>query len=59
VVELSVKIISERGGRIAAANVFYARVPADSANGAAAVNALNDALSRVLVDLVRWTATKI
>jgi cholesterol transport system auxiliary component len=59
VVELSVKIIGERGGRIAAANVFYARVPADSANSAAAVSALNDALSRVLVDLVRWTATKI
>ena len=59
VVELSVKIIGERGGRIAAANVFYAHVPAAGANGQAAVNALNDALAIVLVDLVRWTATKI
>jgi cholesterol transport system auxiliary component len=59
VVELSVKIIGERGGRIAAAKVFYARVPAAGANGAAAVNALNEALANVLVELVRWTATKI
>ena len=59
VVELSVKIIGERGGRIAAANVFYAHVPAAGANGSAAVNALNDALAQVLVELVRWTATKI
>jgi cholesterol transport system auxiliary component len=59
VVELSVKIIGERGGRIAAAKVFYARVPAAGANGVAAVNALNDALANVLVELVRWTATKI
>ena len=59
VVELSVKIIGERGGRIAAANVFRAHVPAAGANGQAAVNALNDALAMVLVELVRWTATKI
>jgi len=59
VVELSVKIIGERGGRIAAANVFRAHVPAAGANGQAAVNALNDALAIVLVELVRWTATKI
>ncbi len=59
VVELSVKIIGERGGRIAAANVFSAHVPAAGANGPAAVNALNDALAIVLVELVRWTATKI
>jgi cholesterol transport system auxiliary component len=59
VVEISAKIISERGGRIAAARVFIGRLPAPSANGAGAASALNDALSIVLVDLVRWTSTKI
>lgn len=59
VIEISAKIISERGGRIVAANVFTARVPAPSASGANAANAINDALSVVLVDMVRWTASKI
>jgi cholesterol transport system auxiliary component len=59
VVEISAKIISERGGRIVAATVFTSRVPAPSASGASVANAINDALSIVLVEMVRWTATKI
>lgn len=59
VVELSVKLIGARGGRINAAKVFTARVPAaTTANGAAASD-LNRALASVLVDLVHWTAGKI
>lgn len=59
VVELSVKLIGARGGRINAAKVFTARVPAPVTSGGAAASALNQALATVLVDLVRWTAGKI
>jgi cholesterol transport system auxiliary component len=59
VVELSVKLIGTRGGRINAAKIFIARVPAPAAAGGASASAINDALNIVLVDLVRWTSTKI
>lgn len=59
VVELSVKLIGARGGRINAAKVFSARVPAPATADGAAASALNEALSAVLVDMVRWTAGKI
>ncbi len=59
VVELSVKLIGSRGGRINAAKVFTARVPAPSTSGGAAASAINEALNIVLVDIVRWTSTKI
>jgi cholesterol transport system auxiliary component len=59
VVELSVKLIGTRGGRINAAKIFIARVPAPATSGGAAASAINDALNIVLVDLVKWTSTKI
>jgi cholesterol transport system auxiliary component len=59
VVELSVKLIGTRGGRINAAKIFTARVPAPSVSGGAGAAAINDALIVVLVDIVRWTSTKI
>lgn len=59
VVELSVKLIGLRGGRINAAKIFNARVPAPAVSGGAAAAAINDALVIVLVDIVRWTSTKI
>jgi cholesterol transport system auxiliary component len=59
VVELSVKLIGNRGGRINAAKIFTARVPAPATAGGAAASAINDALMIVLVDLVRWTSSKI
>jgi cholesterol transport system auxiliary component len=59
VVELSVKLIGSRGGRINAANVFTARVPAPSTAGGAGAAAINEALNIVLIDIVRWTASKI
>ena len=59
VVELSVKLIGTRSGRINAAKIFTARVPAPSTAGGAAASAINDALMIVLVDLVRWTAGRI
>ena len=59
VVELSVKLIGTRGGRINAAKIFVARVPAPATAGGAAASAINDALNIVLVDLVKWTSSKI
>ena len=59
VVELSVKLIGTRGGRINAAKIFRASVPAPTTAGGAAAAAVNDALAAVLVDVVRWTSTKI
>jgi len=59
VVELSVKLIGTRGGRINAAKIFRASVPAPSTSGGAAAAAINDALAIALVDIVKWTSTKI
>jgi len=59
VVELSVKLIGTRGGRINAAKIFVGRVSAPATSGGAAAAAINDALNIVLVDLVKWTSSKI
>lgn len=57
-VELSVKIVYQRGGRIAAATVLTSRV-AGGSSGAAATLALDQALSDVLVQMVKWTSRRI
>lgn len=59
VVELSVKIVYARGGRIAAGTVIGARVPVESVNGPTAAGALDQALSKVLIDMVKWTSRRI
>jgi cholesterol transport system auxiliary component len=59
VVELSVKLIGTRGGRINAAKIITARVPAPATAKGAAVAAINEALNSALIELVKWTATKI
>jgi cholesterol transport system auxiliary component len=57
-VELAAKLVSERGGRIVAARVFRALVPAEGTDGPAATAALDAAFARVAVELVLW-ATKL
>lgn len=60
VVELSVKIVNDRTGRILAGEVFTSRVPAGGATtGAGALAALDLAAQAVLRDVVRWTSTRI
>jgi cholesterol transport system auxiliary component len=54
--EISAKVVSERGGRILAARVFRASVPAASPAGPAGIAALDQAFQRVATDLVLWTA---
>lgn len=58
-VELSVKIVYQRGGRIAAATVLSSRVAASGTSGSAATLSLDQALSDVLVQMVKWTSQRI
>ena len=54
VVELSVKLVGDRTGKIAAGKVFAARVPVGAIDGATAAQAIDQALTTVLVDIVAW-----
>jgi len=57
VVQVSVRLISGQAGRILAGRIFTARVPVDTVDGAHAVRGLNEALSSVLLEIVRWVAS--
>jgi cholesterol transport system auxiliary component len=54
VVEATVKLVNDKTGRVRAAKLFVARVPLGKIDGPAAAQAMDVALSRVLVDIVRW-----
>jgi cholesterol transport system auxiliary component len=58
-VEISARIVNERTGRVVAAEVFTARAETSSVDGPSATAAINTAFGTVLIDLVRWTSTKI
>jgi cholesterol transport system auxiliary component len=58
VVELSAKLVTDRGGRIAAARLFSAASPG-ATDGAGAAAALDRALAVVLRDLVAWATARI
>lgn len=58
VVEVSAKLIGTQSGRILAAQVFRAAVPAASSAGANATAALDQAQEQVLVQMVRWASAK-
>jgi cholesterol transport system auxiliary component len=55
-VEMSVKIVNDSTGRIVNARIFRARVPAASVDAANAARALDEALSVVMLDIVRWVS---
>lgn len=55
VVELSVKLINDKTGRVVAARIFSGRLPASAGDAGAAAKALDTALMGVLVEIVRWT----
>ena len=59
VVELSVKIVYQRGGRIAAGTVLKSTVAASGTAGDTATLALDQAFSEVLVQMVKWTSRRI
>jgi cholesterol transport system auxiliary component len=54
VVELSGRLVHDRTGRIVSGRVFSAREPVAKVDAASAAQALDAALSRVLLDMVRW-----
>ena len=56
VVEISAKIVSERNGRIVNGRIFRGRVAAGAMDAANAVRALDEALSVVMLDIVRWVS---
>ena len=56
VVEIAAKIVRERTGRIMAARVIRASVPAQATQGAGAVEALNEAFVKAATQLVLWAA---
>jgi cholesterol transport system auxiliary component len=54
VVEISAKLVRDRTGRVQGARLFTARVPVGAIDPENAAQALDRALSQVLVDIVRW-----
>lgn len=54
VVELSVKLVDDRTGRIRAARVFSARTPVGAVDAGNAAQALDRSLSTVLLEVVRF-----
>lgn len=60
VIEVSVKIVNDRTGRILAGEVFTSRVPSGgTTTGAGAMAALDLAAQALLRDIVRWASSRI
>lgn len=60
VIEMSVKIVNDRSGRILAGQLFSSRVPAAGVtSGPAATMALDLATQSLLRDIVRWVSSRI
>ena len=56
-VEISVKIVSDRDGRIINGRIFRARAPVAAVDAPNAARALDEALSTVMLDIVRWVSS--
>jgi cholesterol transport system auxiliary component len=56
VVEISVKIVGDQSGRIVNGRIFRARTPIASVDAANAARGLDEALSIVMLDIVRWVS---
>ncbi len=59
VVEISIKLVREKNGRILAARIFATRAPASANSGASAAAALDQALGEALAQIVAWTAARL
>lgn len=58
-VELSIKLINDRNGRVVSSRVFTSSQPAETDTSSAAVTALNSAFDEVASDIVAWVLQKI
>jgi cholesterol transport system auxiliary component len=56
VVQLSAKLVNEQNGRIVDARIFTRRVPVAGVDAANAARGLDDALSGVMLEVVRWVS---
>lgn len=59
VVEISVRLVEEAGGRIVAAKLFSARLAPAGEDGPSAAAALDAALGEVMGEIVGWTAARV
>ena len=59
VVEISVKLVEEGAGRIAAAKIFTARTPGGAEDGVSSAASLDAALGEVMGQIVMWTAGRV
>jgi cholesterol transport system auxiliary component len=59
VIEISVKIVNDRSGRILAGQIFTKRVPGAGTEGASAAAALDLAAQSVLREIVAWVSSRI
>ncbi len=57
VVDLSLKLVADGTGRVAAARIFTARVPVAAVDAGSGARALDQALVTVLGEVVRWVNT--
>lgn len=54
-IEISAQLVNDRTGRVALARIFRSSEPVGAVDAANAAAALDRALSRILVDIVRWS----
>lgn len=59
VVEISARLIETVSGRVVSAKIFSARVPVAGITGPGAARALDEALSSVLLQIVRWSPARV
>lgn len=59
VVEITVKIVADRTGKIVAANLFAARRPLDEISGPNVAQALDHAARDVMAEIVKWVAGRV
>nr|WP_255616416.1 ABC-type transport auxiliary lipoprotein family protein [Microvirga puerhi] len=56
VVEIAVKIVNDANGRIVNGRIFRGYAPAPAVDAANAARSLDEALSTVMLDIVRWVS---
>lgn len=54
-IEISAQLVNDRSGRVAAARIFRASEPVASVDAGNAAAALDRALGRILIEIVRWS----
>jgi cholesterol transport system auxiliary component len=59
VVEIAARMLDSRGAPVGQGRVFSSRAPAPHSTGAAATQALDEALTATVGQIVRWTAAQV